>query len=223
MASHNERCKDCKRRVTELLRAVYGEVIEQHDLNLPSRFEDYRPFPIFEALAIIHGELQRHRGFSNFVRARKLPKVDYFIPSRRLVVEFDESQHFTVPRMISLKAYPENLALGYSRNKWMELAQKLNKKDNDPPFRDEQRAWYDTLRDFSSTLLNYSPTVRVFANDTLWCALNAKDKNDIARFSNQLDKVEHTQSAYQKHNSDFFLPNNHTTRKLRSKKCLGYI
>lgn len=183
MALHNERCKYCKKNVAELLRARHGEVIVNHDLNLPCRLEDYRTHPIFDALAFIHSELQRHRGFLNFVRARRLAKADFFIPSCRLVVEFDESQHFTLSRLISLKAYPENLRLGFSRNKWMELAQKLNKKDNAPPFRDEQRAWYDTLRDFSALVLDHAPTVRLFAQDFNWCALDAKNPNDIERFS----------------------------------------
>lgn len=195
MASHNERCKDCKARVAELLRAIYGEVIVNHDLNLPCRLEDYRAYPVFDALAFIHGELQRHRGFLNFVRAKRLPRADFYVPSRGFLVEFDESQHFTLPRMISLRCYPENLALGFPRNKWMDLAQKLNKKDNDPPYRDEQRAWYDTLRDFSSLLPDHSPTVRVFAKDMVWCSLNARDHNDIKRFSEQLNKVELAQSV----------------------------
>lgn len=183
MASHNERCKECKRRVAELLQAIYGKVAVNHDLNLPCRLEDYRPYPAYDALAFIHGELQRHRGFLDFVRARRVPRVDFFVPSCGLLVEFDESQHFTLPRLISLKAYPENLRLGFSRNNWMELAQKLNKKDNDPPFRDEQRAWYDTLRDFSAVVLDHAPTVRLFAKDFSWCALDAKNPNDIERFS----------------------------------------
>jgi hypothetical protein len=28
------------------------------------------------------------------------------------------------------------------------LCEEINAKDNYPPYRDEQRAWYDTLRDF---------------------------------------------------------------------------
>jgi len=190
MRVHNERCKACKRRVVELLQELYGEVIVNHDLNLPSRLQDHKSYPIFDALAVIHGELQRHRGFSKFVRARRLPKVDFYIPSRRMVVEFDESQHFTLPRLISLQAYPEDFPLGFPRNKWMDLAEKLNKRDNDPPFRDEQRAWYDTLRDFSPVVLNHSATVRLFAKDFIWCSLNADDPSDLERFAKQYFEIQ---------------------------------
>lgn len=195
MKPHSERCKDCKERVAELLQATYGKVIVYHDLNSPCRLEDYKAYPEFDALAFIHSELQRHRGFTDFTRSKRLPRVDYFVPSCGLVVEFDESQHFTMPRLISLSAYPENLALGFPRDKWMNLAQKLNKKDNDPPFRDEQRAWYDTLRDFSSALLNHSPTVRLFAKDLAWCSLNAKNPNDIELFSKQYCEAGHAQAV----------------------------
>lgn len=125
MPIHNERCKDCKRRVLELLQTLYPDVVVNYDLNLPCKLDDYKAFPVFDSLALIHGKLQKYRGFLSFVRSKKLPKVDYYVPSRKLVVEFDESQHFTMPREITLKGYPVNLALGFPKSKWIDLTQKI--------------------------------------------------------------------------------------------------
>jgi hypothetical protein len=108
--------------------------------------------------------------------------VDYYLPAYQLVVEFDESQHFTRPRFISLSHYPSDLMLGYDRHKWRELSSRLNKKDNDPPYRDEQRAWYDTLRDFSSIVLSNRPTIRLYAGDKRWCSMDAYKAEDVAFF-----------------------------------------
>jgi len=101
-----------------------------------------------------------------------------------MVVEFDESQHFTKPRHISLGLYPEDLRLGYDRHKWMDLAARLDRHDNDPIYRDEQRAWYDTLRDFSAMVLGNAPTVRLYARDRQWCLLDPDNSDDVDLFFN---------------------------------------
>jgi hypothetical protein len=106
----------------------------------------------------------------SFVKASRLPPVDYYIPSQRLVIEFDEPQHFTSPRMIALRSYPTDLGIGFDRTTWIDLCAKLDRHDADPVYRDEQRAWYDTLRDFSVELLGHRPLVRIPAMRTKWCS-----------------------------------------------------
>ena len=115
-----------------------------------------------------------------------MPNVDFFVVDPGFIVEFDESQHFTEQRMISLKACPSDLQLGYDRQQWTDLCGTLRKKDNDPPFRDEQRAWYDTLRDFAPSILNLKPTVRLFSKDRVWCELHPDDPKDVEYFKNKL-------------------------------------
>jgi len=94
---------------------------------------------------------------------KKLPNVDFFVPNPGFIVEFDESQHFTKPREKALSNYPDTLNLGFDRSKWNNLWIGLNKKDKDTPYRDEQRALYDTLRDFAPIMLDLKPTIRLFA------------------------------------------------------------
>lgn len=64
----------------------------------------------------------------------------------------------------------------------MKHCDDLRAFDNVPPFRDEQRAWYDTLRDFLPEEKGFRPTVRLFARDMAWCSLDANNINDIRRF-----------------------------------------
>ncbi len=55
----------------------------------------------------------------DFVKAKFFPNNDFFILNSGLIVEFDESQYFTLPRKITLEESPGDLKLGFSREKWM--------------------------------------------------------------------------------------------------------
>ena len=117
--------------------------------------------------------------YDNFVKAKRLPRVDFFIPDQKLIVEFDESQHFTEPRAIALGLYPNKDDFGFSLEKWSNLCRDLDKRDNDPPYRDEQRAWYDTLRDFVPLFWGAGQTVRLYSRDFVWCSLDPKKESDL--------------------------------------------
>ncbi len=191
--THNERCKNCKLRIYELLKAAYGDVDDQYNLNLPSKLEGYGGQSIYDDLAKIYKSLQDYRGFTQFVKAKTLPNVDYFVRSAKIIVEFDESQHFTKPRAISLAQYPSYLKLGFDKNMWLKRCLQLDKRDNDPPYRDEQRAWYDTLRDFADV-----PTVRVLPGEAIWCRLDPAKKSDVVWIKNLVDrKMENIHEARQ--------------------------
>lgn len=183
---HNERCRECKQTVEKMLAALVGPVEPNHDLKLPCSLGDFAGESIYDSLAAIHGALQSVRGYTEFVRSGKLPRVDFFVPSTGLIVEFDESQHFTAPRGISLRLYPPEHKVGFSIPAWYERCLKLNKRDNDPPFRDEQRAWYDSLRDFAPVLIGGAPTVRLHSADYTWCSLDPSKFEDIGTFNSYL-------------------------------------
>lgn len=189
MKRHNERCKDCKINVLQFLVKVYGSenILFNHDLNFPNKVDELNSSDNNSALEVIYSELQNSRGHHNFVRAKKLPRVDFLIKDK-FILEFDESQHFTAMRLVALENYPEEIKLGYDRKKWKDLCKKINKKDNDPAFRDEQRAWYDTLRDFAPTYLGLSPTVRLYATDNIWCQLDISKNADIELFKSLIER-----------------------------------
>lgn len=179
---HNERCPKCKKTIEEMLRKIYGEVKVNYRFDVGTKPEDFKKSPFYPSLKKIFIKLQGSRGYKDFVRSDKLPPVDYYVPSPGLILEFDESQHFSKARKISLENYPKELNLGFDKSRWIKLCEEINAKDNDPPYRDEQRAWYDTLRDFLPTILNLKPIVRLFARDYIWCSLNPDNPKDIKNF-----------------------------------------
>jgi hypothetical protein len=113
--------------------------------------------------------------------------VDFFLPEQGMIVEFDESQHFTEPRKIALSLYPSDLEIGFSREAWMKHCDEIHAHDKDPPFRDEQRAWYDTLRDFIPGVKGFLPTVRLFVKDMAWCNLDTNDMSNIQKFKSLIE------------------------------------
>ena len=137
---------------------------------------------IYIYLHNIDNALKQYRGFNNFVRTKNIPKCDYYLPIQNFIIEFDESQHFTIPRAIALKLYPPELTTGFDKARWINLCERIRATDKDPPFRDEQRAWYDTLRDFLPLIKGMEPTIRVFAKDIKWCDLSPLNVNDVNRF-----------------------------------------
>lgn len=190
MPRHSERCKECKPRILELLRASYGLALPNHKLKLPSKAADLPTSQFQEALASIYAALQKSRGHADFVGVPQMPAVDIFLPEQKMIVEIDESQHFTAQRDLTLSLYPEQLRLSFPRERWRQLCQALNRRDNDPIDRDETRAWYDTLRDFAPQFLGLKPTVRLYIKDCVWCSLSPSSKADVATFKSLIRKQQ---------------------------------
>jgi len=185
--SHSERCRECKDRTAELLRALYGRVEEGKSFDVPAHPDALLAQHSLPELKAIYEALTLLRGHSDFVKADRLPACDYHVPQPGFVLEFDESQHFTTPRAETLAHYPPGLPLGFPRDKWLELCREKPAHDNDPPYRDEQRAWYDTLRDFLPVLVDgMLPTIRVRAGETRWCDLDADEAENRAHFRDWL-------------------------------------
>lgn len=184
---HNQRCPKCKETVELLLRSIYGEVHPNYKLTLGAHVGDYSRQPLFSNLAEIYNQLTGYRGYQNIVRVRTLPRVDYFVPDPGMIVEFDESQHFTEPRRISLSQYPGNLKLGYDKSRYCDLCKTLHTRSVKPPYRDEQRAWYDTLRDFAPVYLGLKPTIRIFSRDLQWCSLDPNNDENVTTFEKMLE------------------------------------
>jgi hypothetical protein len=181
---HSERCKKCKETIRTMLEKIFGRVETNFQFDVTPSFDEFKNTQYYEDLKVIFTKLQEYRGFRSFVKAKLLPKCDFFVPNPGFIVEFDETQHFTIPRKITLENYLSNLRLGFDKEKWIRLCDNLKRKDNDPnvPFRDEQRAWYDTIRDFLPALKNLQPTVRLFSKDFVWCSLNSNNEEDIKKF-----------------------------------------
>jgi hypothetical protein len=183
---HNERCPECKNRIEQLLNRLYGSVVINHKFDINVQIEDIND----PDLKRIYKALTDYRGYKEFIRAKSLLNCDYYLPEQKMLVEFDESQHFTLARMITLENYPENVEIGYDIVKWISLCRDIEAKDNDPPYRDEQRAWYDTIRDFLPRLYGLKPIIRLYAGETKWCDLNPDNEIDLNKFKSYIEKGE---------------------------------
>lgn len=172
--AHSESCKKCKAVFLKALRMEFGKVTEQWQSGWPCKLEDVVSLPMIypraaKKLTTIHHALQNHRGHQDLVKKPKLQPCDYYVEALNCIVEFDESQHFTKPRAIALNLYPRTRELGFSINEWRNRCSRIDRYDNSPVFRDEQRAWFDTLRDLLPSYFCMNPTVRVWAKEMVWC------------------------------------------------------
>ncbi len=183
---HNESCKKCKKTILKLLEHIYGNVSENPTPGLGTLPEHFKDSPHYISLKIIFEALQNYRGHRDFVKTKTLRGCDYFVPIPGFILEFDERQHFSIPRKVSLECYPGRLKLGFIKKKWIALCDKIRDKDNDPPCREEQRAWYDTLRDFLPEIKGLKPTKRLYSKDFVWCSLDPDNSGDIEKFKDIL-------------------------------------
>ena len=184
-APHSERCHACKIRVGQLLERIYGACVLDHRFSWQTGLAAYAGTPIDPLLRDVAGVLEGYRGYGvgTFVHSQMLAGCDYWVPDPGFIVEFDESQHFTSPRKLALAVYADRHPLGFAARRWLELCEQHDARDNDPAFRDEQRAWYDTLRDLVPSIMGLQPTVRLYARDRVWCSLDLDSNEDRKRFS----------------------------------------
>jgi len=179
---HSPHCRACKERVHELLSAIYGECRVNHPFPWPAQPEAYAGTAIGATLQRIRDALGDLRGHRAFIKSAQMPPCDYFIADPPFIVEFDENQHFSRPRLAALVNYPENIAVGFSVRRWQDLCREIDAVDDTPVDRDERRAWYDTLRDLLPLVHGLQPTVRLYAGETDWCGLDASNPGDRALF-----------------------------------------
>lgn len=184
--THDQRCSDCKNAIIDMLRRVYGPygVVKcEHRLQLPLRLEDMPLGQTTDMLAEVHEMLATMRGHQDFVRSRTTRPCDVFVTEPGFMVELDESQHFTSARAAALKRLPNQMELGFDRDRWISLCESINAADPSPVDRDEQRAWYDLVRDVAHLQDQVAAvTVRIALGFNEWCALNANSDDDVERF-----------------------------------------
>jgi hypothetical protein len=179
---HPAHCRSCKERVSEMFTAAYRECRVNHAFQWSAKAEDYAAEPIGKNLQAIRAALGDLRGYRDFIKSALVPPCDFYMPKQRLIAEFDESQHFTRQRLITLSFYPEDLKLGFPLQRWRELCRRIAAVDDVPVDRDERRAWYDALRDLVPAIHGFKPTIRLYAADYPWCSLDPANAEDRATF-----------------------------------------
>ena len=179
---HSPHCRACKERVHQMLSAIFGKCQTQRQFPWPAQPEAYAGTAIGATLQRIRDALGDLRGHRAFIKSAQMPPCDYFIADPPFIVEFDENQHFSRPRLAALVNYPERIAVGFSITRWQALCREIDAVDDTPFDRDERRAWYDTLRDLLPPVHGFKPTVRLYAGDFEFCALDATKPADRAVF-----------------------------------------
>lgn len=165
-----------KKALLDLLKNRFGTVECEAQfpwLVVPS------PNEMKEPLAGIFQSLQSMRGFSEFTRAGRVLRCDFYIPNERLIVEYDERQHFTIQRARTLSLYPAELSLAFNRQEWITACNSIKATDHNPPYRDEQRAFYDSMRDILAAQ-NGHRLVRLRYGEFDWTGSKAAEKLESA-------------------------------------------
>ena len=183
---HSAHCRACKERVREMLTAIYGECRVNHGFSWSANPEAYLNTPIGNLLERIRTSLGDLRGHRDFIKNAQMPPCDYFISDPPFILEFDESQHFSHARLVTLSLYPDELSVGFTVARWQELCREIDARDHDPFDRDERRAWYDTLRDLVPIIYGFQPTVRLYAGEFHWCALDVGSAHGVETFQTVL-------------------------------------
>ncbi len=165
-----------------MLTALFGGCLAGRRFPWPARPEEYAATPVGAPLQRIRDALGDWRGHRDFIRSAQMPPYDFSVADPPFILEFDESQHFSAARAVTLERYPASVPLGFSVQRWRELCREIDAVDDQPIDRDERRAWYDTLRDLVPFAHGFRPTVRLYAGERKWCALDRQEPRDLALF-----------------------------------------
>lgn len=163
--------------VKNMRRSAFKDILEKHfgKVEMEKKFPEIL-IPDLSNRSSMSAELRLILDKIESFREMKIKKwntngklsFDFFIPAKNIVIEFDERQHFTLPRATSLKTYPKNATLGFDKEKWVRLCEEINAGDNSPEYRDEQRAFYDSIRDIMAPRIGLKPVIRIYEADVLW-------------------------------------------------------
>jgi very-short-patch-repair endonuclease len=162
-----------KRALCILLQDLFGPVQTEKGfpwLIVPNvESMDSSIYAIYKAICSV-------RGITGFATpGYKLLRFDFCIEGKRLIVEYDERQHFTMQRAAALKAYPDGLTVGFDISDWIGECDRIQATDRSPPHRDEQRAFYDSLRDIRASENEYK-IIRLRSCSFDWTASDAEQQ-----------------------------------------------
>lgn len=102
----------------------------------------------------LYDALSGYRGNTDFAKKNVVLRCDFVCEGQKLIIEYDERQHFSEARRASLEAY-RDIPLNYDREQWMRACRDIQAKDGQPVNRDEVRAYYDSTRDIEAAKHGY--------------------------------------------------------------------
>lgn len=120
-----------------------------------------KTFPWLKTPETIEGEyvrlcdaLSAYRGDTGFAKKNVTLRCDFVCESQKLIIEYDERQHFSEARKLALESY-KSVPLYYDRDLWIKACSDIRAKDGNPANRDEVRAFYDSTRDIEAAKHGY--------------------------------------------------------------------
>lgn len=122
------------------------------------------PSEISGEYAALYDALSAYRGNKDFAKKNVTLRCDFVCEGKKLIVEYDERQHFSEARRVSLLSYPD-VQLHFDRQLWIDACRDIQAKDNQPLDRDEVRAYYDSTRDIEAAKHGYK-LVRIMHGQT---------------------------------------------------------
>jgi hypothetical protein len=129
-----------------------------------------RHFPTIDR---IFTELKGDHKNAQVKRNMPIPFDAYFGGDYNFIIEFDEIQHFSTPRMRTLELYPRNIGLGFNLNQYRrwcgtyrseadQYRRTITPRDfNFDGGRTAQRAFFDAMKDLVPQMNGLRPTVRI--------------------------------------------------------------
>jgi len=96
----------------------------------------------------VYDALSSYRGDTTFAKKNVTLRCDFVSDSNKLIIEYDERQHFSEARRLALEALEDSMLL-FDRSLWIKACRDIGAKDNAPFNRDEVRAYYDCTRDIA--------------------------------------------------------------------------
>lgn len=95
----------------------------------------------------LYSDLKSYRNQdSKFAKSNYQLRCDFVSDFHKVIVEYDERQHFSEARMVALKSY-RNVNVAFDRELWIRACDDVRAHDNEPKYRDEGRAYLDSTRD----------------------------------------------------------------------------
>ncbi len=163
-----------KEALKQLLYSMFGESNVEPEKDWEWMITPNPEAPPSEYVPIIRA-ISEYRNRVEFLNHHWKPKCDYVIEDKKIIIEYDEKQHFTEARRRALAAYPKDVQFCFSIPQWIEYCAKLNRHDNDPVYRDEQRAYYEAVRDLEAARHGYK-LFRIMEGEFDWRSDGAKER-----------------------------------------------
>ena len=122
----------------------------------------------------VFDSISSYRGDTTFAKKNVTLRCDFVCEGEKLIIEYDERQHFSEARRLSLESY-KDIDVYFDKKLWIKACKDVSAKDNIPVNRDEVRAYYDSTRDIACNQYGYK-LVRIMHGQIDFRADDAYDK-----------------------------------------------